>query len=106
MRLIFGIYWLINEVLTLYWWAVILSAVLTNLLSFGVLDRRNRLVWSVGEFFYRITEPALRPIRRYVPNFGGIDISPIILLLLITFAQRYVLPSILDLLFGGGVMPY
>lgn len=108
MRLLAGLFWLINEILTLYWWAVILAAVMSNLLAFGVLDRRNRFVWSIGEFLYRITDPALRPIRQVIPNFGGIDVSPIILLLLITFAQRFVLPTIMEAVgFGGGyVMSY
>ena len=94
MQILLGIFWLIDEVLTLYWWAIIIAAVLSNLLAFGVLDRRNRFVWSLGEFFYRITEPALRPIRQFIPSFGGIDISPIILLLLLGFVQRFVLPTI------------
>ena len=64
MLIVEGIFWLIGEVLSLYWWAVIIAAVLSNLLSFGVLDRRNRLIWSLGEFFYRVTEPLLAPIRR------------------------------------------
>lgn len=106
MRLLAGVFWLINEVLTLYWWAVILSAVMSNLLAFGVLDRRNRLVWSVGEFLYRITEPLLRPIRQVVPNFGGIDVTPIILLLLIGFVQRFVLPSIIEAIIGGYAIQY
>ncbi len=76
---------LILVVLRLYTWAVIGAAIFSTLASFGVLDTRNRLVWSVGDFLYRITEPALRPIRRFLPNLGGIDISPIILLLLIQF---------------------
>ena len=94
MQILIGLFWLINEILTLYWWAIIIAAVLSNLLAFGVLDRRSRFVWSVGEFFYRITEPALRPIRQVIPAFGGIDISPIILLLLLGFVQRFVLPTI------------
>ena len=57
-------------------WAVILAAVFSLLTSFGVLDTRNRLVWTIGDFLYRITEPALRPIRNLMPNLGGIDISP------------------------------
>ena len=57
------------------------------LASFGVLDTRNRIVWTIGDFLYRITEPALRPIRNLLPNFGGIDISPIILILLLQAAR-------------------
>ena len=57
--------------------------------SFGVLDTRNRLVWTIGDFLYRVTEPVLRPIRNMLPNLGGIDISPWIVVLLI---QIVVLP--------------
>ena len=76
-----------DYILWLYLWAVILAAVVMTLTSFGVLDTRNRLVWSIGDFLYRITEPGLRPIRNMLPNLGGIDISPIILILLIQAAR-------------------
>ena len=100
MLILQGVFWIINEVLTLYWWAVIIAAVLSNLLAFGVLDRRSRFVWSLGEFFYRITEPALRPIRQVIPTFGGIDVSPIILLLLLVFLQQFVLRQVEQVIFG------
>ncbi len=75
------------EILSLYRWVVILAAVVVTLVSFGVLDSRNRIVWTVGDFLYRLTEPALRPIRRVLPNFGGLDLSPLVLILLISVAQ-------------------
>lgn len=78
---------IVEQLLGLYRWVVILAAVFSMLASFGVLDTRNRFVWTIGDFLYRITEPALRPIRRVVPTFGSVDISPIILLLLIWFAE-------------------
>ncbi|HEY1412551.1 MAG TPA: YggT family protein [Rhodopila sp.] len=77
------LFWLLLEVLNLYWWAVLLAAVFSTLASFGVIDTRNRIVWSIGDFLYRITEPALRPIRNFLPNFGNIDLSPLVLLLLV-----------------------
>lgn len=77
-----------DEVLNLYRWAVILAAVFSMLVSFGVLDTRNRLVWTIGDFLYRITEPALRPIRNILPNFGSVDLSPLVLILLISVAQN------------------
>ena len=77
-----------EELLSLYRWAVILAAVFSMLVSFGVLDTRNRLVWTIGDFLYRITEPALRPLRRFVPNVGNIDITPIILLVILWAAQQ------------------
>jgi YggT family protein len=81
------LYQIIEELLGLYRWVVILAVIFSLLASFGVLDTRNRFVWTIGDFLYRITEPALRPIRRVVPTFGSIDISPVILLVLIWFAQ-------------------
>ena len=69
-----------QELLNLYKWAVILAAVMSMLVSFNVLDTRNRVVWTIGDFLYRITEPALRPIRNVIPSFGTIDISPIVLI--------------------------
>ena len=75
------------EILSLYRWVVILAAIVVTLVSFGVLDSRNRIVWTVGDFLERLTEPALRPIRRILPNFGGLDLSPLVLILLISVAQ-------------------
>jgi YggT family protein len=82
-----ALFWFIDRLLSLYSWAVILAAVVQTLASFGVLDTRNRVVWSIADFLERLTEPALRPIRRVLPNFGAIDISPIILLLLLEAAR-------------------
>ena len=62
-------------------WAVILAALFSLLVGFNVLDTRNRAVWTIGDFFYRVTEPALRPIRNLLPNLGGVDLSPLVLLL-------------------------
>ena len=78
---------LIDNVITLYIWVLIFAAVLSWLVSFNVFNTRNRLVYVLGDFLYRITEPALRPIRRFIPNLGGIDISPIILMLLLWFLR-------------------
>jgi len=82
-----ALFWLIDRLISLYTWAVILAAVFSMLASFGVLDTRNRVVWTIGDFLYRITEPALRPIRNLLPNLGGIDISPVILILLLQAAR-------------------
>ena len=82
-----ALFWLLDRLLSLYIWAVILAAVFSMLASFGVLDTRNRLVWTIGDFLFRVTEPALRPIRNLLPNFGNIDISPVILILLLQAAR-------------------
>ncbi|HVY14824.1 MAG TPA: YggT family protein [Rhodopila sp.] len=81
------IFWLLRELLYWYSIVVILAAVFSMLAGFGILDTRNRVVWSIGDFLYRATEPALRPIRNVLPNFGAIDISPLILLLLLQAAN-------------------
>ncbi len=85
--------------LQLYVWILIASAVLSWLVAFNVVNTRNEVVRSIGSFVYAVTEPALRPIRRFMPNLGGVDISPIILLLIIFFIQRvidlYVYPAVI-----------
>jgi YggT family protein len=74
---------LVDIVLNIYTWLLIAWVVMSWLISFDVINTRNRLVYVVSDFLYRITEPVLRPIRRVVPDISGIDISPVILLLLI-----------------------
>jgi YggT family protein len=98
-----AIYEIADDLLALYWWAIILAAVVSNLLAFGVLDRRNRAIWSISDFLYRITEPALRPFRRMLPNLGGIDISPIFVLVIIGAIRRYLLPGLFALITTGDV---
>ncbi len=84
--------------LNLYWWIVIISAIMSWLVAFNVINPRNEIVGTIGRVVYGLTEPALRPIRRFLPNLGGIDISPIVLLLGIYFLQRlivlYLYPSV------------
>ncbi len=94
-----ALFWLLDRLLSLYIWAVILAALFSVLASFNVLDTRNRIVWTIGDFLYRVTEPALRPIRNLLPNFGGIDVSPIILLLILQ-AARMLLAEIAVSAFG------
>ena len=98
------LFWLVDQLINLYIWAVILAALFSLLVSFNVLDTRNRLVWTIGDFLYRITEPALRPIRNLMPNLGGIDISPLILLLLLQ-AARMLLGSLYDSVVLGSLRP-
>jgi len=88
-----ALFWLLDTAIGLYVWALIIAAVLSLLIAFSVLDTRNRLVWTISDFFYRITEPALRPVRRFLPNLGGIDISPVIVILLLQ-ALRILLQEI------------
>jgi YggT family protein len=82
------LFWLINAVIDLYIWLLIAGAVLIWLVAFNVVNTRNRFVYTVGDFLHRITEPALRPIRRLLPNLGGIDISPLVLIFGLMFLQQ------------------
>ena len=78
-------------VIDLYVWVVIASAILSWLVAFNVVNTNNRVVLVIGDTLYRLTEPALRPIRSILPNLGGIDISPVILILLLLFIRDVVL---------------
>ena len=78
---------LIDLILDLYIWLLIIWVVISWLIAFDVINTRNRFVYSISDFLYRITEPALGPIKRRVPNLGGVDISPLILMLAIWFAR-------------------
>ena len=86
-------------VLDLYVWLLIASAILSWLIAFNVVNTRNQFVSAIAEFLFRITEPVLGPIRRTLPSFGGLDISPIVLILIIMFLQRvityYIYPNVL-----------
>ncbi|MBL6615756.1 MAG: YggT family protein [Reyranella sp.] len=79
---------LIYKILDIYSWIIIISAILSWLVAFGVVNVRNQFIRMVVDFLYRITEPVLRPIRRFLPSLGGIDISPVVALLLIIFLQH------------------
>lgn len=80
-------FWLLDTALGFYKWVVIAAVIVSLLVNFGVLDTRNRLVWQIGDFLERATEPALRPIRNVLPNLGAIDLSPLVLIVLLQFAQ-------------------
>ena len=90
---------LIDEVINIYTWVVIASAIMSWLVAFGVVNTRNQFIRWVVDFLYRITEPALRPLRRILPNLGGVDISPVILLLALFFIRsllwEYIWPALL-----------
>jgi YggT family protein len=74
-------------ILDIYWWLVIIQAVISWLIAFNIINTYSRPVALVLDFLYRITEPALRPIRRFVPPLGGLDISPVLLLLIIWLVE-------------------
>jgi YggT family protein len=85
---------LIATVIDIYIYVLIASAILSWLIAFNVVNTHNRFVYMVSDFLYRVTEPALRPIRRFVPLLGGVDISPIVLILLLIFVRDFIIYDI------------
>jgi YggT family protein len=74
------IIYLVELVLEIVVWIVIASAIMSWLVAFGVVNVRNQFIRVIVDLLYRLTEPVLRPIRRLLPNLGGVDISPVVLL--------------------------
>ena len=91
---------LLDRIIYLYVWVLIINAVISWLIAFNVLNTQNRFVYSILDLTYRLTNPILNKIRRFLPNLGTLDISPIILLLLIWFIEMcmklYVAPIIFN----------
>ena len=81
---------LLTAVIQLYVWALIISVVLTWLVQFNVINTSNRFVYMIGDFLYRITEPVLSRVRSIIPAVGGIDLSPIIVILLLAFVKQLI----------------
>jgi YggT family protein len=79
---------LISTIIQLYIYVLIANAVLSWLLAFNVVNPRNQVVHAIGTALYRLTEPLLRPIRQFLPNLGGLDLSPVVLILLLIFVQN------------------
>ncbi len=92
-----ALFWLIDQVIGLYITLVIVQVVLSWLVAFNVVNTRNRFVYLVGDFLYRITEPALTPIRRLLPTMGGMDLSPVVLILGLYFARVLLLRDIMPI---------
>ena len=90
----------IQLALQFYLYLIIASAIISWLVAFSVINTQNQFVRMILEFLWRITEPALRPIRRFMPNLGGIDISPIILILMIYFIQLLLAQAHTSLVYG------
>ena len=94
-----ALFFVIDQALWFYLYLVFAAVVMSWLIAFNVVNTRNQFVGMVADFLYRITEPALRPIRRVLPNLGGIDISPVILILILMFLRRLLIydlaPSLL-----------
>jgi len=97
-----AVFFLVQAGLQLFFWAVIIAAVISLLIGFNVLDTRNRMVWTLADFFTRLTEPVMRPIRGRLPNLGGIDISPMVVLLLIQ-ACTLLVAAVQNYMIRGGI---
>ena len=78
---------IINIAIDLFIWVLIISAILSWLIAFNIVNTQNQLVYLIRDFTYRLTEPLLAPIRRMIPDLGGVDLSPIILILILYFIQ-------------------
>ena len=81
---------LLNSVINIYIWIVLGSVILSWLVAFNVVNTHNRFVFVIGDVLHKLTEPVLKPIRRLIPNIGGIDLSPLVLILLLMFLQNLV----------------
>ncbi|GBQ82428.1 hypothetical protein AA13595_0926 [Gluconacetobacter johannae DSM 13595] len=97
------VFTLLFELIRLYTWVLVISCVFSFLYGFGVLDTRNRIVWNIGAFLNRLTEPVLQPIRRILPAMGNMDFSPLVLLLLIQYLLTPLLRQLYYALIVGGV---
>ena len=81
------VFFILGARLSLLWGAIVISAILSWLVAFDVVNYRNRFVYSVGSFLDQITRPLLEPFRRIIPSLGGIDVSPIVVILLLQFVN-------------------
>lgn len=89
MEVVIGpLFWLVDTVIDLYIWVLIIAVILSWLVAFNVVNTRNRFVAVLGDVLNRLTEPVLRPIRRILPSFGGVDLAPLALVLLLVFLQQ------------------
>ena len=95
-----AIFYLVLQILKLYYYIVIANVLISWLVAFNVLNTQNRFVYSILELTYRLTDPILNRIRRFLPNLGSLDISPIILLLLIWFIEMCMKLYVAPILFN------
>ena len=85
-----SIFILLDSIITIYIWIVIINAILSWLVAFNILNTQNRFVFSVLDTTYKMTAPALNKIRRFIPTFGSIDVSPVVLILLLMFLRNLI----------------
>jgi len=85
-----SIFILLDTIITIYLWVIIINAILSWLVAFNILNTQNRFVFSVLDATYKMTDPALNKIRRFLPTFGSIDLSPVVLILLLMFLRNII----------------
>ena len=85
-----SIFILLDNVIMIYLWIIIINAILSWLVAFNILNTQNRFVFSVLDATYKLTDPALNKIRRFIPTFGSIDISPVVLILILMFLRNII----------------
>ena len=85
-----SIFILLDSIITIYLWIIIINAILSWLVAFNILNTQNRFVFSILDATYKMTDPALNKIRRFIPTFGSIDISPVILILFLMFLRNII----------------
>ena len=85
-----SIFFLLDSIITIYLWIIIINAILSWLVAFNILNTQNRFLFSVLDTTHKLTDPALNKIRRFIPMFGSIDISPVILILLLMFLRNVI----------------
>ena len=96
-----SIFWLVEELIQIYIYVLIAAAIFSTLAAFGVLDTRNRIVYQIGDFLYRLSEPALAPIRQFLPNLGGIDISPVIAIIVLEALEMFLTSLYVRIVMSG-----
>jgi YggT family protein len=90
--------WLIDTLFNIYWWVILASIILSWLVAFNIVNGGNPTVRQIGMALRRLTEPVLAPIRRFLPDLGGIDISPIILLIAMEFLRRFIINTLVGMM--------
>jgi YggT family protein len=100
ISIINAVFFVVQGLLTLLRYAIVISAIISWLVAFDVINLRNRYAYMVADFLDRVTRPVLRPFQRFIPTLGGVDISPIVALLVILGLQLYILPALQATLIG------
>lgn len=94
------VFFILSALIELLTWAIIINAILSWLVAFDVINLRNQFVYNIARALEAVTAPVMRPVQRIIPPLGGVDISPIIVILVLMGVQRFILPAIQGALIG------